>query len=257
MDLFSWYPGDILRLEGYKKSKMSTYLIVDLLAWSMPLVLSFDKKVNFWSKWKYLFPSMLLTMLIFIPWDIFFTGMGIWGFNPYHIMNIYLFKLPLEEWLFFIVVPYCSVFTYEVLNTYIKTDYLNKYSNYISTFIVSILIILSFFNFARTYTFVCFILASFFIVLFQFLIRVNFMGRFYRSYLVILVPFLLVNGILTGSFIEGEVVWYNNSENLGVRLFTIPVEDIIYGFLLILLNIYFFEFFRKRSMTQTSRILEG
>jgi lycopene cyclase domain-containing protein len=71
------------------------------------------------------------------------------------------------------------------------------------------------------------------------------MGRFYLAYAVCLVPFFVVNGILTGSFIEEEVVWYNNEENLGIRLFTIPVEDVVYGMLLILMNVTFMEAIRK------------
>ena len=56
-----------------------------------------------------------------------------------------------------------------------------------------------------------------------------------------LIPFFIVNGILTGSFIENEVVWYNNTENLNIRLFTIPIEDTIYAFTLILLNLFVVE----------------
>jgi len=62
-------------------------------------------------------------------------------------------------------------------------------------------------------------------------------NKFYITFLVILVPFLLVNGILTGSFIKQEVVWYNDHENLGIRIFTIPVEDFGYAFSLILFNL--------------------
>jgi lycopene cyclase domain-containing protein len=57
-----------------------------------------------------------------------------------------------------------------------------------------------------------------------------------------LIPFFIVNGVLTGSFILNEVVWYDNTENLGIRMFTIPIEDSIYAFSLILANL---------SLTQT------
>ncbi|GAA4270533.1 hypothetical protein GCM10022257_26340 [Hyunsoonleella aestuarii] len=62
-----------------------------------------------------------------------------------------------------------------------------------------------------------------------------------------LIPFFIVNGILTGSFIENEVVWYNNNENLSFRLFTIPIEDSIYAFSLILMNLSILEYLEKQK----------
>ncbi len=74
------------------------------------------------------------------------------------------------------------------------------------------------------------------------------LGEFYLSFLVILLPFGLVNGILTGSFIEEQVVWYNNQEILGIRLGTIPIEDIFYGMTLVLLSYFLMETFQSRAM---------
>jgi len=224
---------------------MSTYLLVNLLALSMPFLLSFDKKVHFYTQWKYLFPSMFLTMILFIPWDIIFTLKGVWGFNPLHLEGIDILHLPLEEWLFFIIVPYASIFTYEVLNAYIKRDLLAKYSKSISIFLISILLLIAFLNLSKAYTSVSFIFAAVFIIIVEFILKSEFMGRFYLAYLVILIPFLAVNGILTGSFIEEEVVWYNNSENLSIRLFTIPIEDAVFGLLLMLMNTTFYEYFKR------------
>ena len=57
-------------------------------------------------------------------------------------------------------------------------------------------------------------------------------GVFYMSYLVVLVPFIIVNGVLTGGVTEEPIVWYNNAENLAIRCFTIPIEDFLYYFLM-------------------------
>ncbi|MEQ9231795.1 MAG: lycopene cyclase domain-containing protein, partial [Cyclobacteriaceae bacterium] len=50
-----------------------------------------------------------------------------------------------------------------------------------------------------------------------------------------------INGILTGSWIEGQVVWYDDEENFGIRLGTIPVEDAFYGMLLLMMNTVIWE----------------
>lgn len=233
---------------------MSTYLIVNILALSMPFLLSFDKKVHFYSQWKYLFPSIVLTMGFFIPWDILFTLKGIWGFNPNHIQGIFFLHLPVEEWLFFIVIPYASVFTYEVLNAYIKKDYFKTAAPSISIFLILTFSGVALLNLEKTYTTVSFFMAAFAILLLQFVFKARFMGRFYLTYLIVLIPFFIVNGILTGSYINGEVVWYNNQQNLDIRLFTIPIEDSAYGLLLILMNLGFYNFFKKRFSSSKIRL---
>ena len=71
-------------------------------------------------------------------------------------------------------------------------------------------------------------------LIFSFFDKAKVINHFYFTYLVILIPFFASNAILTGTFIEDEVVWYNNMENLGIRILTIPIEDFVYGFSLIL-----------------------
>lgn len=66
---------------------------------------------------------------------------------------------------------------------------------------------------------------------------------FLIAYLIILIPFLVVNGLLTAI----PVVLYNDNENLGIRLYTIPIEDVFYGMLLIMMNVAGYERFKNLS----------
>ncbi len=224
---------------------MSTYLLINIGSVFIPLVLSFDRKVHYYKRWKYLFPAIFITLIFFIIWDIFFTAKGIWGFNPIHLSGIEIVNLPLGEWLFFVTVPYASVFLYDVFKAYIKKDLLKPYSGWISAILIIFLFTIALFNTNKIYTSITFALLGSYLIIFQYILRVDYMGRFYFAYLFVLLPFLLVNGILTGSFIEEPVVWYNDNENLGIRLFTIPVEDAFYGLLLILMNVSIYEKLQK------------
>ncbi len=224
---------------------MSTYLLINIGSVFIPLVLSFDRKVHYFKRWKYLFPAIFLTLIFFIIWDIIFTAKGVWGFNPIHLSSIEIINLPPGEWLFFVTVPYASVFLYDVFKAYLKKDLLKPYSGWISAILIIFLFAIAIFNTGKMYTLITFTLLGLYIIIFQYILRVKYMGRFYFAYLFVLLPFLLVNGLLTGSFIEEQVVWYNDNENLGIRLFTIPVEDAFYGMLLILVNVSIYEKLQK------------
>ncbi|HPH20418.1 MAG TPA: lycopene cyclase domain-containing protein, partial [Haliscomenobacter sp.] len=69
--------------------------------------------------------------------------------------------------------------------------------------------------------------------------------RFYRAFLVILIPFLLVDGVLTGGFTQQPVVVYNPAEFMGIRIVSVPVEDAVYGFLHLFGVCYWMEWLRK------------
>ncbi|MFI1770821.1 lycopene cyclase domain-containing protein [Thalassobellus citreus] len=214
------------------------YLLLNLGSLSIPFLFSFHPKLKFYNYWKPLFLSIVISMLIFIPWDVIFTIKGIWGFNSTYFLDIKILNLPLEEWLFFICIPYACVFThYSILHYFPNLKLPRATSKTISYLLLLAFLIISISHYDKWYTFVNFILAA---LLTAIVITKNpeLLRSFFLTFLIMLIPFFIVNGILTGSFIENEVVWYNNSENLNIRLFTIPIEDTVYAFTLILLNLF-------------------
>ena len=220
---------------------MSLYLWVNLLSISVPVIASFHPRIKFYRYWKFLFPAMLLAATPYIIWDVFFTKQGFWGFNPEYLSGIYLFSLPIEEWLFFITIPYACVFTHYTIQILGYNLELNRKSaNRLNLIVLglSFIIMVAFINLAYTAIAMLFVIIILFIA-----ITVNrpLLTSYYITYIIILVPFFIVNGILTGTGIENEIVWYNDTQNLGIRLGTIPIEDLSYAFSLILLNIVLFE----------------
>ena len=100
----------------------------------------------------------------------------------------------------------------------------------------------------RLYTSGTFISTAFVCVILQFVYKIDWFGKAVTVYAILLIPFLIVNGILTGTGLEEPVVRYNDLENLNIRLFTIPVKDVFYGFELILLNLFIYlQLLRKKE----------
>lgn len=224
---------------------MTLYLLLNIASLSIPLIFSFHPKIQFYKKWKGILVGLLISTFIYIVWDIFFTKVGIWGFNERYLLGPHVFGLPIEEWMFFICIPYASVFTHYSLIAVSDKFQLNSSTTKMINWIFGLsLIALILLNSERAYTFVNGI-ATLLIFGMTLWLKPHILNRFYLSFLVVLIPFFIVNGVLTGSFIQGEIVWYNNAENLGIRLFTIPVEDTIYAFGLILLNILVIELVEK------------
>ncbi|PWH83000.1 lycopene cyclase domain-containing protein [Algibacter marinivivus] len=225
------------------------YLLLNLGSLSVPFLFSFHPKLKFYKLWKPLFIGIIFSMLIFIPWDIIFTKQGIWGFNETYFLGTKLFYLPIEEWLFFICIPYACVFTHYALVYYFPNLKLSKgKTKIISYLFILILITLAFTNYDKWYSLINFSLAAI-LTSFVINIRTELLRSFYLTFLVMLIPFFIVNGILTGSFIENEVVWYNNLENLNIRLFSIPIEDTVYAFSLILLNLFIMDLIETKHET--------
>lgn len=222
-----------------------TYLLVDLCSIAVPFAFSFENKVRFFKNWKALAPAILIPAVFFLVWDSIFTAQGVWGFNEQYITGIKLYNLPLEEILFFICIPYACVFSYEVLNYFVKQDVLGKYARHGATILTYVLAAFVFKYFDRAYTFWTSLFTFLFLLAHLVLLKKEYWSRLILAYLVIMVPFFITNGILTGTGLEEPVVWYNNDENLDIRMLTIPVEDTIYGFLLIGLNITIYEFLKR------------
>lgn len=216
---------------------MSLYAILLVTSVAVPLLLSFDKKLRFWQQWKYLFPAIIAVAVFYIFFDILLTDKGVWGFNPAYHSSIILLHLPLEEWLFFIVIPYASIFLHDALVLYFPNFKLSeKTTRYLTYGILIFLVLMIVLHTGKTYTLYIFT-TTIVALLWSLADKSNMISRFYATFLVILVPFIVVNAILTGTFIDGEVVWYNNAENLGIRFLTIPVEDFGYAFSMILFGL--------------------
>jgi lycopene cyclase domain-containing protein len=219
-----------------------TYLLINFLTVLFPVMLSFDRRVQFYKSWKFILPGIAITGMMFLFWDVLFTIRGVWYFNSSYVTGLTFFHLPAEEILFFITVPFACLFIYACLNYYVKWNISARLATIISGLICLSAILLLIPHYNKLYTLVTLSLVLFLVILFQYGFKANWLGRFYRTYFISLIPFYIVNGLLTSI----PVVIYNNAQNMDRRIGTIPVEDHFYLMAMLLMNIGLFEYFRPK-----------
>ena len=202
--------------------------------------------MNFIRFWKPFFLAIISVGLFFIIWDIYFAYQNVWGFNDDYLIGIRWFKLPLEEWLFFLLIPYASNFIHYSLEYFFpKLELSKKATQGISIILFAVSLGVFTWNLDKIYTASSFGLFAL-LMLFQMLFQWKYARRFYLSFIVIYIPFFFVNSALTGSYSDKPVVFYDDTENLGIRVGTMPLEDSFYCFSMLYGSVLLFEYFKIR-----------
>jgi lycopene cyclase domain-containing protein len=82
--------------------------------------------LEFFGEGVYRHPRRLLRSLapvvgIFLIWDAIAIAGKVWHYNPRYVSGINVPFMPLEELLFFIVIPICGLLTYNAVNAGLAT----------------------------------------------------------------------------------------------------------------------------------------
>jgi lycopene cyclase domain-containing protein len=90
-------------------------LLAACLAVTLPLELVLGARV--YRRPKLLVATLLPVLAVFVGWDLVATARGHWSFTAQYVVGARVLGLPIEEWLFFLVVPVCAVLTFEALGS--------------------------------------------------------------------------------------------------------------------------------------------
>ncbi|BCJ45382.1 lycopene cyclase [Actinoplanes ianthinogenes] len=78
-------------------------------------------RVNVLRRWRRLLLTVLPVAVVFVLWDLGAIAAGHWTFDPGQITGIYLGAgLPLDEVLFFLVVPVCAILGFEAVRAVLR-----------------------------------------------------------------------------------------------------------------------------------------
>jgi lycopene cyclase domain-containing protein len=93
-----------------------TYLLIlaGCLLGTLPLELVLGVRV--YAQWRRLLLTLLPVVLVFGGWDEYAIHRGLWSYDGHYLIGLALpGRLPLEELLFFLVIPTCALLTYEAV----------------------------------------------------------------------------------------------------------------------------------------------
>lgn len=217
-------------------------LIIVLIFFS--LIKSFDKSMQWGKKMKYILPAVIITSAFFLILDVNFTHARIWSFNSAYTLGKDIKGLPFEEWLFIPVILYSCIVVYETIKVKMTSyDYTNPLLAF-SLVLIVIFALIGYFFRQQIYTFTVFVFSAVYLgyAVFRNLLKQN-ITSFYISYLVMLIPFLILYGILTSL----PLVEYHPAGILNIKVLTIPVEDFAFFFLMLLMSTTIYEFLTARK----------
>jgi lycopene cyclase domain-containing protein len=93
-----------------------TYLLILGACVIGTLPLEFVLHTRVYARWRRLSVALVPVVVIFSAWDMLAIRAGWWHYDPGRIVDATLpGRLPLEELLFFVVVPTCAVLTLEAV----------------------------------------------------------------------------------------------------------------------------------------------
>jgi lycopene cyclase domain-containing protein len=99
------------------------YLILMGLCLLATLPLEFVFGARVWRRPGRLLRALCIPVAVFVVWDVIAIARDHWGYNPKYVTGWNLpFDLPVEELVFFLVIPVCSLLTLEAVRRVLGRD---------------------------------------------------------------------------------------------------------------------------------------
>jgi lycopene cyclase domain-containing protein len=100
---------------------MERFAYVAILAGctAVSVILDVVLRLRVYARWRRLVAAVIPVAVVFTGWDLFAVSRHEWSFTRRWISGLQLAsRLPIEEFVFFVVVPICAVATYEAVRHY-------------------------------------------------------------------------------------------------------------------------------------------
>lgn len=224
-----------------------SYLLLAFSAFALFIVARLFLKVQLAKLWRGIFFGLAIVLFILIPWEVWFSYRQIWGWSESKLLGIFVATVPMEEVLWFVAMALLFVVIYEWIGkrqtVLLKQGYPKRLTAGLAFgfFLCAVVFV------DHIYTFTVASFACVFLVWHLLIAKADYISRFYLSFVIYLLPLLILDNIRTGSFSIKATIWYNPETVMGLYLFKVPLENIAMYFFLMLVFITAYESLKVRS----------
>jgi lycopene cyclase domain-containing protein len=95
----------------------AAYLLVlaGCLIGTAPLEVLLHTRV--YAQWRRLLLTLLPVLVVFTAWDVLAIRAGHWSYDPRQTTGLHVGNVPVEELLFFLVIPTCAILSLEAVRS--------------------------------------------------------------------------------------------------------------------------------------------
>ncbi|GAB1463503.1 lycopene cyclase domain-containing protein [Pedobacter sp.] len=219
------------------------FLALALAPLLLPLIFQVNKKIYSNGSFKPAVGAALISAIIFSVIAVLQHWFQVTSYKTGLNLGISIKEVPVELYILNFSFAFAALSIYQYLNVKFPNNNLQRYSLALSNLLLGLCVAFLFFAYTKWYT--LFTFATLLVVLFliEYVGKLRFMYKAYRAFLVSLVPFYVVYGIVFWS----ELFVVAPSQLSGMHIAKIPIETHFVVLAMLLLAIYMFEFFKSKK----------
>lgn len=220
-----------------------TFLLLALGLLVLPLVFNFHKNIFKNGNFKAALGASLISAIIFSTLAVVLQLLGVLIYSTDRTIGVLFKDIPIEQYLLNFSFSLVGVSLYQYLNISFPKNDLQRYSLAISNLLLGLCIAFLFFGYSKWYTLLTFSTLLLVLFLIEYVGKLRFMYKAYRAFMVMLIPFYLVYGVL---FWNG-ILKVSQNGLFGLYIAKIPLENHFIALSTLLVSVYMFEFFRSKQ----------
>jgi hypothetical protein len=221
-----------------------TFLFLDLALLIFPFFFALDQKVFKTEIVRSAIVPSLFQSVVFLGIALFFVQEKVWTFNNVYTLGHTYQNLPFEAYLFVFALGFAGLAIYNYLNLKFPNNELQQYSLSISNLLLGVFVAVLFFARHLWFPLVTVVALMVLLLGIEYLGKLRFMYRFYRAFVVCLIPIYISFWILGNT----PILQYNFNETMGAALANVPVEVNFYMMGMLLLEVFLLEYLKNRSL---------